>query len=256
MSVEAKEHLNRVLPISKFDFGKSFSAGFDLWKQGFWAFFGFGILYMTMTGVVGTIPYVGTVITNLILAPILTGGAYLYCRNLRRDGMAQFESFFTLFSSPTNLILAYFIYALVAILFCLPFFFSVGVEGYSIWGTAQMMNYFEFFDYRKLFLLLPIFFGVILFSYVVHFVVFYKLSAVDAVTYSVKFCSRHYFIILLFFIAVYFVAMLGVVGLFFGIFFTFNIIYPMSFESFRLLTDLNDFESRDERQVVIDHLID
>lgn len=256
MSAEAKEHLDRVLPTSKFEFGEFFSAGFDLWKQGFWAFFGFGLLYMIITGVVGMIPYVGSVVTNLILAPILTGGAYVYCRNLRRDGIAEFESFFSLFNSPVNLIVAYFIYALIGILLCLPFLFSMGMEVYEIWGTTEMINYFEFFDYSKLLLLLPILFIILLFSYVVHFVVFYKLTAVDAVVYSVKFCLKHYVIVLLFFLVVYFVAMLGVLGLFIGIFFTFTMIYPMSFESFRLLTDLDGFNSSDEQQVVINQLIE
>lgn len=256
MSAEAKAHLDRVLPISKFNFGDFFGAGFDLWKKGFWAFFGFGLLYTIIVGVVGMIPILGTIATNLILAPLLTGGAYIYCRNLRRDGNAEFESFFSLFKSPANLILAYFIYALIGILLCLPFLFSVGIEVFEFWGTPDMINYFEDFDYTKFLLLLPILFVMILFTYIVHFVVFYKLSAIDALTYSFKFGMKHYIMILLFMITVFFVAMLGVIGLVIGIFFTFTMIYPMSFESFRLLTDLDGFERNDEQQVVISQLIE
>jgi len=255
MSTDAKVHLDNVLPSSSFRVGEFLSSGFDLWKKGFWAFFGFGLLYMLIAGLVGQIPYLGQVITQLFLAPVLMGGAYMYCHHLRRDGNAEFETFFSQFKAGGNLLLAYLVYTLITLLLAVPFILSLGLEVFEVWGKPEMFDYFVGFDSSKFLLLLIPFLGSILFAYVVHFVIFYKLSAIDAITYSAKFCLKHYILMVLFFIIVMVLVMLGVLGIVIGIFFTFPLVFPMSYESFRLLTKLHHYEKRDEQQDVIDQLI-
>ena len=258
MSVEAKAHLDRELASSQFKLGDYISGGFDLWKKGYWGFFGFSLLFMVISTVVGMIPVAGQIVNQLILSPILTAGAYMYCHHLQRDKHADFELFFSQFKEIGQIFLVYLMYTLILLLSSVPFILVLGLDLMEVFTASDpefIINNFDGFNLGALpLLLLPIFLTLLL-SYCLHFVILYKLSAVDAITYSFKFCLKHVFLIFAFFLVTLLIMISGVLGIVIGLFFTWHVIWPLSYESFRQFTNLTLYEQGDDQQETIDQLI-
>lgn len=258
MSMDARTHLDRELATSQFKLGDYISGGFDLWKSGYWGFFGFSLLFMLLSMLVGMIPYVGQLVGQLILAPLLTAGAYMYCHHLQRDKNADFETFFSQFTGNAQIFVVYLIYTLILYLCFVPFLLVLGVDIMEVVGASGaevIASQYEDLNWMAVPLILLPMVVTILLSYALHFVVFYKLSAVEAVTYSFKFCAKHFFPILGFLIVTFLIMASGILGIVIGILFTWHVIWPLSYESFRQFTNLTGFETGDSQQETIDQLI-
>lgn len=258
MSQDAKAHLDRALSNSQFELGDYISNGFDLWKSGYAGFLGFSLLYMVLSLLINMIPIAGGLVNQLVIAPILTAGAYMYCHHLSRDRRADFETFFSQFKNSGQVIVVYLIYTLLLYLCFIPALLMMGIDFQALIGNSGALEIYQNFGELTWglvpLILLPIVVTALL-TYALHFVVFFKLSAVDAVTYSFKFCGKHFLYLLLFMLVTFLIMLSGILGLVIGIIFTWHVIWPLSYESFRQLTNLTAFEKGDEEQETIDQLI-
>lgn len=255
----AIQHLNRVLPVSRFDFGAYLSEGLSLWKKEFGPYVGFGILFLIISMVVGVIPFIGSLVNNLFVTPALTVGAYIFSHNIyKKHTNPDFGQFFDGFKLAGEIIIANLIYYLALIILMAPFLIASGGE-FMNWIGADPVDIAdrlpELFTSWKLALLIIPLAGALLFTYAMHFIVFYKLKAIDAVKYSVKFTMKHYFPILFLIIVSVLIMLLGLLGLFIGIFITISVMFPISYSSFKGMTQLDAYENEDAEQNVHDALI-
>lgn len=256
MSEAAKTHLNHVLPQSRFEIGQFISDGWSIFKKGFGPFLGFILVFAFIAIIVNMIPILGMLASQLIITPALTAGAYLYSHSLKRNQNPEFGVFFSGFEYWAQLLVLYFIYLVLAMVFLIPFFFSAGFDALMNWGTPEMINDFADFNMSAFLWFIPMMLALLLLSYAIHFVVFYKLSATDAISYSIKFCAKHYIYLLLFVIITMLIGMSGVIGLGIGILLTISAVYTLSYASFSGLTRLDDFLDGDPEQAVVDSLIE
>ena len=256
-SNRAIQHLDRALRESKFKFGDYIGKGFDIWKQEAGLFIAFGFLYMVIGFIIGLIPILGSVVTNLILTPCITVGGYYFSNRITKR-RAEFGDFFAGFNKIGPLVLVTLIIWIISMILLAPFFAVVGMEIFNVFTSQEPMEMLEFaesFQGWYLLLLLPVLFIYFLFSFALPLVWFFDLSPIDSIKYSSKYVARHYLLFLLFFIVTILIAVSGIILIFIGIIITFTFIYPMFYAAFRDLTQLDAYENPDEDQAVVDLLV-
>jgi len=259
MKADPIKHLDAVLPNSSFDFGDFFSRGFDIWKKDAGLYIGFGVLLMIMSFVISLIPYIGSVINNLILTPCLTAGAYYFCHKSRFDNSSDFANFFEKFKSFTPILLINLFIGLFAMFLFLPFVFLIGLDNISdlISGDPDaVLSVMANFDPLSLLYFIPCLLILSLAGFAIHFLIFYKLSPIDSIKYSAKFIFKHWIFYLLYFITIMIASMSGILACGIGIFVTYTFMFPLSYEAFRGLTQLDQFVQEDDDDDVLDMLIE
>jgi len=261
MSNQAKTHLNNVLPQSQFQFGEYLSNGFDIWKKEAGPFIGFGLLYIVIAIGVGLIPLIGPILNRIMIGPCLMAGAFYFSYKSKIKNSAQFGDFFDKFSSLGPIILLALILCIVKLMLYLPFIASLGLQNF--WAIAADANptqiadlLVESFQPWKFLLLIPTAFVGALFGYSLLFLIFYDLSPVDAIHYSVKYIFKHWILYVLYAIFVFILSFIGIIGLGIGIFITYTFMFPMIFDSFRGLTQLEKYENKDGKDDVLDLLVE
>lgn len=259
METNAIDHLDAVLPKSRFEFGEYIKEGFATWKQHAGAFIGFGLLYMVISTGLSFIPFVGSVVSSLVITPCLTAGAYYYSHNSRAQNFPEFNNFFEKFNSFVPILTLNLIVSLISIVLFLPFIFSIGFENITgiVSGNPDLiLEIFEDFNPIKILFLIPSFFVLSLIGFGLPFIIFYDLSPMDALRYSVKFIFKHWIAYVAFLIVVSMISMSGVIACGVGIIATYTFIFPMSYEAFRGLTDLGGYNSGDKNPDLLDNLIE
>lgn len=258
-TANAIQHLDRVLPTSTFTLGEYISEGLSLWKKEAGPFIGFGLIYIIISGMAGVIPFLGTIANQIIITPALSAGAFIFAHSIHKaERKPDFGQFFDGFKYASEIVIAQLIYAFCMIVLLIPFFISVFSGFFDMLDTDSLTIATEFadsFSPWKMLLLFPALVAAFCFSYSIHFIVFYKLKAMDAIKYSFKFVSKH----ALPFIGLMLISMLfllgGVLCFIIGVFFIFTIIYTLSYASFKGVTRLEEFEGGDESGKVHDALI-
>ncbi len=258
----AIQHLDETLPRSRFQFGEYISEGFDIWKRNAGLFIGFGLLFILMILVINLIPIIGTIAGSVLISPALMLGAYIVSHRTLENENPAFGQFFDGFQFAKEIIVAYLIMMVIYLILLIPFIFFMGtgmvtwyMEAMSDPMTASGMDPPDI-NLWGLLALIPMIYVGVCFYYVVHFIGFYKLTALDAIKYSFKYVNKHWFLVFLFLIVVGLIAMSGLIALVIGVFITITFMFPMLYSSFRGMTELDTYYGEDTDSNIIESLVE
>jgi len=257
MDKNAIQHLDTAIPQSRFHFGSFIGRGFDIWKKQAGLYIVFGILFMVISMVVGLIPIIGSIANQLIIAPLLTAGAYIFSHKVDKNDNPKFENFFDATNHAATIIGIYAIYLLCIMLIMVPIGFGMGINVDMLMGDQDaILDFFTDFNPLVLLSFIPMLFIVLIFTFSTQFAVFYDLSAIDSIKYSAQVFFKHPFMLFFYVIVVGLCAMSGIVGLLICVIVTYSFIFPMMYAAFRYLTQLDVYESEEEDQIVYNTLIE
>jgi len=261
------KHLDNQLDKSQFDFGKNLSLGFDIWKKGFGLLTAFMLIFAVISIIASMIPYIGSFANSLVISPVLTVGAFLYAYKTDFKLNPEFGDFFDGFKFAGNIVIAQLIMTVAYIVCALPIIMNVmgyfdfneliDLQDDPIAMSEMMTDVFSSISKPLLFasILAYLVVGSIC-SFTFLFIAFFGLDAIPALKYSVKFTTKHFLLLFVYYIVITILAFLGMIGFIIGVILTVTLIYTCTYAAFRNVTDLEGFSNSDESDNVIDTLVD
>lgn len=252
---DVHEHLETALSQSRFDIGGFISEGFGLWKKAPGSFIGFMLLSFVISMVLSMIPVVGSVISSLFVSSCLSLGAYMVVDRIDAGEGFSFENFFDGFKRIGDVVIQNLIVFVIALVLIIPFAMMVGLAFFkeAMVGDPMAMG-FENFNAWSFLALLPLAYAVLLLTFALPILGFYRLNPWESLQYSARFAHKHWIMIFLFFILVSIIVILGLLGLVIGIVVTASMMYPMFYVAFKNVTDWDGFNRQENIDPEIDSL--
>ena len=243
-----------------FKFGDYISRGFEIVQKNWGGFIGYTILFFLLTMVISVIPFVGPIANTFFISPALTVGFYLVANKIWKGQNTEFGDFFKGFDYIGQLALTALVQTLILVALIIPFYIfnkdsglvewymellndPVGMQG-STPPLPQAWTYW---------LLLPVVYFGIAYSWSYMFVVFYKMQFWDAMESSRRLFAKKWFVDLGFYVVIGIIAAAGVILLCIGLLFTVPAVYSMMYAAFEDITQLNT--ESDESENIEQHLI-
>lgn len=244
----------------EFKFQHYLKRGFEICNQFAIGFILFFLLFMLITGAVDLLPGMGDLVNRIFITPVLGVGVYFIARNISREDEHNFDQFWKGFQFISPLILMSLIEAAVFLLLVSPVLINGDISLYLEWfdewqKTPLSIDSFPGFQTWYLFLLLPIIYLSIVWIYAPLLVIFYNMSAWDAMEASRKIISKKWGIFALFYLLVSIISVSGVLFFGIGILYTLPIGACILYASFE---DILDFylKKEEEEEDLMEHLID
>ncbi|MBK6947428.1 MAG: hypothetical protein IPH16_04490 [Haliscomenobacter sp.] len=228
-----------------FQFAEYFGKGWSLFSQNVWGFAGFAFLNLVIQLVAGVVPVIGFIASLLITVP-LNIGFFIVCWHIETRKNHEFQTFFKGFEYIGPLAAQYAIQMLASIALILP------IIGFVFMDWNILEDDFPSIQPWKFALLLPLIYLQVAWYWAPMFVVFYKMNFWDALETSRLLITKKWGTVFLFLMATVFVLLLGMFGLFVGIFFTYPLMACINYAAFSDVTRLMEEEEND----LTDHLID
>jgi len=242
----------------EFKFSKYFERGIYICNQYATSYIIFFVFFMFITAIVGRIPTFGDAINRVFISPILMIGAHIVARNISQSREIDFDQFWKGIQYALPLIILtiieYTAYLLILSPVILSSDFDLILTWFEEWQKYPLeIHSFPNFKSWYLFLSIPIIYLSISWIYAPLLVVFYQLSAWEALETSRKMVSKNWGIIAAFYFSVGLAAMSG--ALFFGIGILYSIpvavcIFYASFE------DIMNFYIEEEEEDLMKDLYD
>ncbi len=259
---DPKAKIERILNgPTEFRLGDYISRGFEIFQKDMGSFIGFALIFFVLTTVIGLIPIVGSVATQLVISPALTVGIYLFANKLDRGERPEFGTFFKGFDFTPQLVLAALVMGLIILASLVPFGLVIWKSGWIEWYTEVVQNpgtpptdFPELPPAWTFLLLIPAIFFGIAYAWTYLFIAFYKLEFWDAMEASRRLLTRHWPIYFLFTIIIGLIAGLGFILFCVGILATFPAVICMTYAAFADVTKLN--EAPQEGEGIEQHLIE
>ena len=241
-----------------FEMGEYFSAGWEIFKKGFWSFAGFTVIFMTIQFGLAFIPLIGTLGSFLLSAP-LAAGYYLLADQIARRESAEFNTFFKGFDYFGPLVLQSLIQTLVLLSLGLPLIITAFAKYFGGWnlfdtdfGADMLDPDFSFTPAPWSFiLLLPLIYFSIAWRWAPLLIVFYSMKPLQALETSRKLITHKWFLFLVFYLVAGIIIMSGVLLFFVGILFTVSFLYCADYAAFARITQLDQEAEED----VSEHLV-
>ena len=184
-----------------FAIGQAISDGWRLVSQHLGYYIGAGVIVMIIGMGAGVIPWVGSLINNLIVSPCFAASAiFITWRISKGYGWTDFGDMFKGFSYATPVLISTLIQSFVLVLIGLLCFFSLIPQLVDLWqlsqGSAAFQNQEEitelfrsiFFNTKNILLFCLFILAILLLSAVwafkIHFIVVYKMDAWPAMELS------------------------------------------------------------------------
>ncbi len=252
---EGLQHLEQHLPHSRLDFSQAISDGFESWKKEAGPFIGFGILSLIIIFVLSLIPLIGGFAISLIVAPSLSLGGYLFAHRVRHNERREFGDFFKGFDQAGEIIIS----NLILVALAIPPMVAIGL---LVYFTIVSPNFNLDSPDLSIGIIIG---GILLFvlsiyvktllAFYIHLIGFYNISGWDAIKFSARYGHKNWIQIFLLSFITGLLMMLGLIGFVIGIVVTYSFLYPMSYEGFRQVTNLDEFltEGRND-DMISDHL--
>ena len=261
MIEEPKAKIERIIADGiNFKFGDYISRGFEIFQKDMGSFIGFTVIFFVLSGVIGLIPFIGSIANQLVVAPALTVGVYLFANKLDRGERPEFGTFFKGFDFTAQLALAALVMGLIMVVTLIPFGLIIWKSGWVEWYTAVVANPgtppTDFPDLPpswSFLLLLPALFLGIAYAWTYLFIALYKLEFWDAMEASRRLITKNWFIFFAFALVTGLIASAGILLFCIGILATFPAYMCMSYAAFADVTKLN--EMPDEGEGIEKHLI-
>lgn len=249
-----------------FEFGTYIERGFNIfWKQP-GLFIAFTLIYLSVGGASNDLSIIVTFAANTLLLPCLMAGYFLVAHKISTGAPEiKFGDFFKGFDHFRNLAIVSVFTGLITLAAAIPFLLVMFVSFF--WGTNGLIfdadiehtvlrvftegNYV--FPFWALLLLIPSLYLSVAYSAAPFFVVFYKMEPKEAMEASRKAISKRWFMIFMFFIALGFIAAMGLVVLLVGFLATFPAICCAEYAAFSDIMQLE--QEGDEADDVMRHLV-
>lgn len=185
----------------EFKFGEYISRGFELFKANIGGFILFTLLYFVISAVAGLIPFVGGLISTIVLQPALIAGYFVVGKKIHHGEPYEFNDFFKGFEVIKDLSIA----KLLIIIFVLA-------------GTVLLV--------------LPGIYLAVAYSAIIPIILFSKIEFWDAMEICRKLVTKNWFAIFGFIIVIALINLLGVIALIVGIFVTVPATYLAVYAAF------------------------
>ncbi|MFQ5447061.1 MAG: hypothetical protein ACE5FF_09005 [Saprospiraceae bacterium] len=242
-----------------FRFGDYISKGFSLLQKNLGGFIIYAVVTLGLIMVINFIPFIGALVNNFILTPVLTVGAFIAAHKLDKGEQTEFGDFFKGFDYVGPLALTALAIFVVIMVSLIPFFLSVGSSGLIGWYMDALRNPMSAGEVPgipgwSLLLLLPAIYFSVAYNWAYMFVVFYKMSFWDAMEASRKVISKNWIMVFLFLFVTGLIAAAGMILLCVGILATFPAYLCMGYSAFADVTKLGT--ESEEGDNIEQHLVD
>jgi len=234
--------------------------GFEICNKFAIGFILFFLLFMLITGAIDLLTGLGDLVNRILVTPVLGVGVYFVARNISRETEFNFDQFWKGYQFISPLILMSLIEAAIFLFLISPILINGDIGLYLEWleewqKTPLSIDSFPGFQAWYLFLLLPIVYLSIVWIYAPLLIIFYDLSAWDAMEISRKIISKQWGIFALFYFLVSIISVSGILIFGIGILYTLPVGACILYASFE---DILDFyvKNEEEEDDMMDHLID
>jgi len=248
MTEDPKAKIERIIAEgTNFRFGDYISRGFDIFQKDMGSFIGFTAIFIVLTMVIGFIPFIGTIANQLVVAPALTVGFYLFANQLDKGERPEFGTFFKGFDFVGQLALGALVMGLIIGVSLVPIGIVFWKYGWSEWYMELMQNPASPPDFRpdlppvwSFLLLLPAIFLAVAYAWTYHFIALYRLEFWDAMEASRKLLTKHWVAYFAFAIVTGLIASAGFILLCVGILATLPAYMCMTYAAFADVTKLHE----------------
>jgi hypothetical protein len=243
----------------EFKFQLYLQRGFQICNQFAIGFILFFLLFMLTTGAVDLLVGMSDVINRIFITPVLGVGVYFVARNISQEKEHNFDQFWKGFQFLAPLVLVSLIEAATFLFLISPILINGDLNLYFEWfkewqQTPLSIDSFPGFQAWYLLLLLPIIYLSVVWIYAPLLVIFYNMSAWDAMEASRKIISKRWGIFALFYFLVSIISISGILLFGIGILYTLPIGACILYASFE---DILDFYVNDEEgEDLMEHLTD
>jgi hypothetical protein len=244
----------------EFKFQQYLQRGFEICNKFAIGFILFFLLFMLITGAIDLLTGLGDLVNRIFVTPVLGVGVYFVARNISRETEFNFDQFWKGFQFLSPLILMSLIEAAIFLLLISPILINGDISLYLEWleewqKTPLSIDSFPGFQAWYLLLLLPIVYLSIVWIYAPLLIIFYNMSAWDAMETSRKIISKQWGIFALFYFLVSIISVSGILIFGIGILYTLPMGACILYASFE---DILDFyvKNEEEDDDMMDHLID
>lgn len=249
MSTVNQQRLERLIEQGyEFRIGDYISEGFSILQKQLGLFIAFTIVFFLITMGAQIVPFIGVIASTFFLSPPLVAGFYLVSHKIKMGENVTFNDFFSGFTYLGPLALA----TLVLIIFYLgamiPFVMAVGTSIFLGEFTG-----FDMFPFWSFFLLLPLVYLGVAYSWASLFIVFYKMDFWPAMEMSRRIVTKNWWQVFLFAIVIGLVNMAGALALGIGLLATIPASMAAQYAAFADVTRLIEEEETDQ---IVDHLVD
>ncbi|MEY4927219.1 MAG: hypothetical protein RI894_1655 [Bacteroidota bacterium] len=245
----------------EFRLGDYLEQGFNIAKQNFGGFIGYMFVYgfilmALMITIIGAIP-------ALLIAPAFAVGHLLVAHKIHNKELYEFKDFFGGFTHWKELLFVAFLTGILAIMATLPYYYynlgGLDIQGLITALSAKKPDMNAFSEIIKTnsentsvlvsyLLQLPIYAISALFQFAPFLVIFFNLSATNAMRTSFNLGLKYFWWLILMNVLLGFFAALGLILCFVGIFFTITIVMCTQYAMMAHLTGLNDEKEADITQ--------
>lgn len=239
-----------------FKFGEYMTNAFGILQKKLGLFIGFFLLYIIVTSVVGSIPFIGQIANSLVIGPAAFAGIFIVCNRIDRGEDARFEDFFKGFDYVSSLAIAALLTSAIALASVAPMVYFAWQYGLVDWYYNLIVDPMSFsavpdIPFWIFIFILPGIYLSVAYSWVYPFIVFYKLPAWEAMEMSRQLITKKWFTYFGYSLVMGIIAVSGVLLFGIGVIFTIPLIAIAPYTAFADVTELNS-EMEDD---ITDHLI-
>lgn len=259
MYVDHQERIEEIITNGyEFRFGDYLSRGFEILQKELGYFILFALLMFVVSWVLEAIPYVGSLVEYLVVSPVLVAGFYLTARKLDLGQRIEFGDLFKGIDHIGQLVLTALVEMLVIVVSILPFLLAISAGEIFDWVSGLKDGNFDFdyipdFPAWSLLLLPPVLYFGVAYIFAIQFVVFYNFSFWDALEYSRRIVTKHWFAFFGFSLLMGLIIIGGVLLLCVGVLAAVPVAYCCLYAAFADITQM-DIEP-DEHAGIEQHLI-
>lgn len=239
-----------------FKLGHYISRGFELFQKGAGNFIGFAFVAGIILVIAGIIPFIGSLLSNLILTPALFVGGYLAAHKLNLGERLEFGNFFKGFDFIGPLATAALVTNLIILLSLIPLLIVWYSNGLLTWASELMINPMVINDLPEipmwsLLLLVPMIYLSIAYAWAYPFIAFYDMNFWEAMESSRRLISKQWGMFFLFFLTLGLLVVVGFMLFFVGALVAIPVLMCANYAAFAEITDLLKEETPD----ITDHLV-
>lgn len=235
----------------EFNFGEYIGQGIEIVRNNLLLFAAFTFVLIVISSIIGYIPYLGGLVSTIILTPCL-GVGYLIAAKQTHEGKAvEFSDFFKGFDHINELAIVGFIGWIPTFLIQVSIFgFSTALMGADSFSALQSLN----FGITTILFCIPVLYLTIAWSMAGYLVVFFGMKAWPAMEASRQIITKKWFHFFFLGLVLALIASLGMIAFLIGIFFTVAVIPCAQYASFR---DIVGVAEDDAPEIdIMSHLVD
>lgn len=258
MTEQQRNRLNSIIEEGyTFDLGTYISRGFALFQKSAGNFIAFAFLAGIIIVVASLIPFIGSLLTNLILTPVLLVGGYLAAHALSKSEQFEFGTFFKGFDFVGPLASAALVTNLIVFAAFIPMLLVWYMNGAADWFYQVIENPVLVdappnIPFWSFILLAPAVYLGVAYSWAYHFIAFYGMGFWEAMETSRKIIGKKWGLFFLFFLILGLLVGLGFLLFFVGVLVTFPVLMCASYAAFEDVTGLLSEQEDD----LVEHLVD